>query len=105
MNEYELNYKYFEDVIKREFGHGLSNYRPDEFARVCLRMARTASHETFTESEFINRPYEDKIKADAVREARISCAQYSTFEPYGATAIVMGKDLMDYASKLERGEL
>jgi hypothetical protein len=62
MNEYGFNYKYFEDVIKREFGHGLSNYRPDEFARVCLRMARTASHETFAESEFINRLHVNKLE-------------------------------------------
>jgi hypothetical protein len=96
MNEYGLNYKYFEDVIKREFGHGLSNYRPDEFARVCLRMARTASHETFAESEFINRQHENKIKADAVRE----CSEESFVDDE-----VIYMMMQNRANKLERGEL
>ena len=47
----------------------------------------------------------NKIKADAVRDAREACAQNSSFEPYGMTAIVMGRDLMEHANKLERGEL
>lgn len=46
----------------------------------------------------------NKIKADAVREARIVCAQSSPFEPYGMTAIVMGRDLVEHANKLEQGE-
>jgi hypothetical protein len=96
MNDYGLNHKYFEDVIKREFGHGLSNYRPDEFARVCLRMAKTASPETLLESEFINRPYENKLKSDAVRD----CSEQNFIDDE-----VIYMMMQNYANKLERGEV
>lgn len=91
MSEYGLDFKYFENVIKREFGGGLKNYTPDEFARVCLRMARTASEKTFCEPEFSS-----KIKADAIRE----CSEQSFIDDKLTYMLMQNR-----ADKLERGEL
>ena len=50
-NRYGLNIGYFASLITREF-RDLSNYRPDEFARVCARMAKTADAAVLQEEEF-----------------------------------------------------
>jgi len=91
-NEYGLDIDYFESLIKRELTD-LSRYKPDEFARACLRMAMTACSDTLSEPEFSS-----EIKAEAVREA--------ANEILGNPPLNCEYDyFMDYANKLERGEL
>lgn len=50
-NRYGLDMGYFSRLIAREFDD-LSNFRPDEFARVCARMAATADASVLQEKEF-----------------------------------------------------
>lgn len=57
-NRYGLNTGYFRRLIAREFGD-LSNFRPDEFARVCARMAATADASVLQEKEFRATPAAD----------------------------------------------
>ena len=50
-NEYGLDLDYFKKLIKRELGD-ISRFKPDEFARVCLRMSVTAESSVINEPEF-----------------------------------------------------
>jgi hypothetical protein len=51
-NRYGLDTAYFNNCIQRDLCRGLESYTPAEFARVCLRMAITASQLTLAEPEF-----------------------------------------------------
>jgi hypothetical protein len=59
-NQYGLDVSYFQNCIDRDLGRGLNNYRPDEFARVCLRMAVTADAKVLLEPEFV-KIYDNEI--------------------------------------------
>lgn len=104
MNEYGLDVGYFEKIIKRELSD-ISCFKPDEFARVCLRMAMTASSETINEKEFSG-----AIKAEAVREASSLISSGAIEETHKYMVIenryvyVSTRSLREYADKLERGE-
>ena len=52
-NQYGLDVSYFKNCIERDFiQSGIGNYTPDEFARICLRMAVTADEKVLAEPEF-----------------------------------------------------
>lgn len=53
VNQYGLDVSYFKNCIERDFiQSGIGNYTPDEFARICLRMAVTADEKVLAEPEF-----------------------------------------------------
>ncbi len=54
-NRYGLDVSYFRNLINRELNRGLADYKPDELARICLRMAMTADKTVINEREFISR--------------------------------------------------
>ena len=64
-NRYGLNMGYFRRLIAREFGD-LSNFRPDEFARVCARMAATADASVLQEKEFHPAQPRNEVQAEAL---------------------------------------
>lgn len=51
-NRYGLDMSYFRKLINRELNRPLTDFRPDEFARVCARMAAAADRSVLQESEF-----------------------------------------------------
>jgi hypothetical protein len=51
-NRFGLDVSYFRKTIDRELCRDLSNFRPDELARVCARLARTADKDVLKEPEF-----------------------------------------------------
>jgi hypothetical protein len=68
-NRYGLDMGYFSRLIAREFGD-LSNFRPDEFARVCARMAATADASVLQEKEFRVTPAADGGKVELLPSVR-----------------------------------
>ena len=51
-NRYGLDMAYFRTLFNRELNQPLTNFRPDELARVLARAARTADAEVLNEAEF-----------------------------------------------------
>jgi len=51
-NRYGLDMAYFRNLFNRELNRPLTDYRPDELARVLARAARTADPEVLGEAEF-----------------------------------------------------
>lgn len=51
-NRYGVDVAYFRNLINRELNRPLVDYRPDELARVLLRMAVTADSQVLSEPEF-----------------------------------------------------
>lgn len=51
-NEYGLDVPYFNEVLRRDLSN-LSNKRPEELARICLRIAETACASVLAEPEFV----------------------------------------------------
>lgn len=51
-NRYGLDVSYFRNTIDRELNRSLTDFKPDELARVCARLAKTADSEVLKESEF-----------------------------------------------------
>jgi hypothetical protein len=51
-NRYGLDMAYFRNLFNRELNRPLSDFRPDELARVLARASRTADSEVLSEAEF-----------------------------------------------------
>ena len=51
-NRYGLDVAYFRKTINRELNRPLSDFRPDELARVLARLSRTADPSVMHEPEF-----------------------------------------------------
>ena len=51
-NRYGLDVSYFRKLINRELNRGLSDFKPDELARVFARMSKAADSEVLKEREF-----------------------------------------------------
>lgn len=51
-NRYGLDVGYFRNAINRELNRSLSDYKPDELARVLARLSRTADPIVLSEPEF-----------------------------------------------------
>lgn len=51
-NRYGVDVSYFRKTINRELNRGLSDYKPDELARVLARLSVTADRLVIFESEF-----------------------------------------------------
>lgn len=54
-NRYGLDVSYFRNVINRELNRGLTDYKPDELARVFARLSVTADSSVIFEDEFQRR--------------------------------------------------
>lgn len=63
-NRYGLDMAYFRNVINRELNRPLSDYKPDELARVFARLSKTADKSVMFEPEFSSKfAIEQQIKA------------------------------------------
>jgi hypothetical protein len=51
-NRYGVDVSYFRKTINRELNRPLSDFRPDELARVFARLSKTADPEVMNEPEF-----------------------------------------------------
>ena len=51
-NRYGLDVSYFRNLINRELNRGLSDFKPDEIARVFARMSKAADSDVLKEREF-----------------------------------------------------
>lgn len=65
-NRYGLDCAYFRSVINRELNRPLVDYKPDELARVLLRMAATADESVLCEPEFLRRMDLSAHNADVI---------------------------------------
>ena len=76
-NRYGVDVSYFRNVINRELNRGLSDYKPDELARVCARIAMTADSKVLLEPEFSEPTslFAELIK-DAIIEAENTMVKY-----------------------------
>lgn len=54
-NRYGLDVGYFRKTIDRELNRGLTDYKPDELARVLARLSVTADNRVLFEEEFQSR--------------------------------------------------
>ncbi len=62
-NRYGLDVSYFRNVINRELNRPLANHKPDELARVLVRLSRTADEPVMFEPEFSSKfAIEQKIE-------------------------------------------
>ncbi len=52
INQYGVDIGYFRNTINRELNRSLSNFKPEELARVFARMALAADKEVLMEPEF-----------------------------------------------------
>ena len=71
-NRYGLDMAYFRNVINRELNRPLSDYKPDELARVFARLSKTADKSVMFEPEFSSKfAIEQQIKAldDLIKNA------------------------------------
>lgn len=63
-NRYGLDMAYFRNVINRELNRPLSDYKPDELARVFARLSKTADKSVMFEPEFSSKfAIKQQIKA------------------------------------------
>lgn len=99
-NEYGLDTDYFSKLIKCEFGD-ISRFKPDEFARVCLRMANTADSSVINEPEFSKHTKQSlaDIRAEAVMDAAVSlCIKGESVKPVNYTMLI------NHANKIKGAE-
>lgn len=54
-NRYGVDVSYFRKTINRELNRSLSNFKPDELARVLARLSVTADSQVIFEDEFQSR--------------------------------------------------
>lgn len=75
-NEFGLDVGYFDEVVRRDLSN-LSDKRPEELARICLRIAETACSAVMAEQEFVSnfagalRLDEQHLRTDAQVGARL----------------------------------
>lgn len=90
-NSYGLDVDYFRRKMERMLS-ALDRYTPDEFARECARMARTADDQVMQEPEFVGQQPQEAARYRYLRDT----AQID-FNPAGSCITLNPSDANDAA--------
>ncbi|GAB0151063.1 hypothetical protein [Marinobacterium sp. BA1] len=98
-NRYGLDCSYFRGVINRELNRPLVDFKPDELARVLMRMAVTADAAVLSEPEFLRRVDLAQHDAEVIERALDHLERRATEEGYFTIDPIW---LKEYADQLRQ---
>ena len=104
-NRYGLDVSYFRNLINRELNRGLTDYKPDELARICLRMAMTADKMVINEREFTSRMNLAEHDAEVIESALYSLSDSFRYDFEGCYGLSEVEEFIDnYINQLRQKE-
>ena len=102
-NRYGLDVSYFRNLINRELNRPLTDYKPDELARICLRMAMTADKMVINEREFSSRMDLTKHDAQVIENALYDLSTSFRYDFTGVWSLDGVEEFIDsYANQLRQ---